>query len=187
MLPKHPRAGEPHHGFDLFPLVPLVAMNWASCTGWFIFAESAPIQPHADLPRQLLTLVAQRVAVLLAAEDMDHRGNGFPLPREPAIGEPRGCERIDRSSGGIHLETQTRGGAGACPTPPHRISLFLCRSLAGGGFQSLLFFTFLRERPTGPQAQHEPPNAHRAKCEDSVANHSQPAQLVHERCLQKLR
>jgi len=181
MLPKHSRAGELHHSFDLFPLVPLVAMNGAFRARGFIFAESAPIQPHADVPRQLLTLVAQRAAVLLATEDVDHRGNGFPLAHEPAIGEPRRCERIDQSGGCIHF--QTRGGAGARPTPPHWVSLFLCRGLAGGGFQSLLFFTFLRERPTGLQAQHEPPNAHRAECEDTVANHSQPAQLVHERCL----
>lgn len=90
MLPKHPRAGEPHHVLDLFASIPLVAMHRAFRAGWLIRTESATIQPQADIPHQPLAFVAQWGAVSLAAVDVDHRGDSFHFTPQPAILELNG-------------------------------------------------------------------------------------------------
>ena len=78
-------------------------MDGAFRASRLFFAKAAMTQAQTDVLHQIPAIWTQAAAMLVTAINLDHRGNGFPFPGQPAILKAAGRNRI--MGGGVHTFT----------------------------------------------------------------------------------
>jgi hypothetical protein len=82
VLPNHPRPGIAHHGPDLIPPIPLIAVNRALGADRLLRPEPAALEPKRRIVHQLLALGAEASAPMMMTGTIaaNHGGHGAVFP-----------------------------------------------------------------------------------------------------------